>query len=105
MAELSVQRPGLTGLQPAYSAVAASGGDTFSNDGRVLIHIKNGSGSTRTVTVTSNNCNFGSQHNLSITIPAVEDKLIGPLPTDRFGRTAKFEVDSNTSVTAAVVGL
>lgn len=103
MAELSVQRPGLTGIKPAYSAVAASGGDTFTNDGRVLIHVKNASGQARTVT--SNACNYGQAHNLTVTIPAGEDKLIGPLPTDRFGRVAKFEVDDNTTVTAAVVGL
>lgn len=105
MADLTVQRPGLTGIKPAYSAVAASGGDTFSNDGRCLVHVKNASGQARTVTVTSNACNYGQAHNLTVTIPDGEDKLIGPLPTDRFGRVAKFEVDDNTSVTAAVVGL
>lgn len=52
MATLTVQSIDLTtGLAPTYAA-AAAGGDEYANDGKTYLHVKNGGGSSITVTVT-----------------------------------------------------
>lgn len=51
MAALTNQSLARTGLTPSFTA-CAGGGDTFVNDGRTFLRVKNGSGSPITVTVT-----------------------------------------------------
>lgn len=52
MAALTVQNVARSGLAPSYAA-AAGGGDTFTNDGAVFLHVKNGGGSSINVTIDS----------------------------------------------------
>lgn len=105
MALLSTQSLTMNGVAASYSAVAAS--DTFSNTGEEVIHIKNGSASSTTVTITSaQQCNQGFSHNLTVTVTAGADKFIGPFPTNRFNDSSglvTFACSPTTSITAAVI--
>ena len=105
MALLTAQTVGQSGLTPSYSAVSAS--DTFANDGTVFLHVKNGGGSSDTVTVTSvQTCNQGSTHNLTVSVPAGAERMLGPFETTRFNdpTTGLVTVGHSftTSVTAAL---
>lgn len=110
MATLSVQAIQLSGTAVSYSA-AAGGGDEFPNDGATKLHVKNGSGSSITVTIDSpNTCNFGlsanAAHDLTVTVPAGTDKFIGPFTADRFNDAnghVTFTYSAVTSVTVAAV--
>lgn len=80
MATLAVQTVTTAGLEATYAS-AAGGGDQFSNDGTVVLHVKNGSGGDITVTVASQvACSQGSTHNTAIVVTAGEDRFIGPFP-------------------------
>lgn len=108
MADLNVQVISLSGLGPAFVAADAEG-DAFLNSGRELVHVKNGGGSSVTVTINSvAACNQGFDHNPAIEVPASEERLIGPFPKARFNDSAeKVQVAYSgvTSVTVAAVRL
>ena len=105
MALLTVNQTSFSGVAPSYVAVAVS--DTFANTGEEVVHIKNGSASPTTVTITSaQQCNQGETHNLTVTVAANSDKFIGPFPTNRFNNSnglTTFACSPTTSVTAAVM--
>lgn len=105
MAKLSAQKITTGGLEPTYSA-ASSGGDEFTTTGAEFLAVKNGAGSSVDVTVASNNCQYGGAHDLTVTVPAGEERLIGPFPPSRFaigGGDAEITYSSATSVTVAVL--
>lgn len=80
MAVLTVQQVALAGLNPSYAA-AAAGGDSFLNDGKVVLHVKNTNGSARTVTVASQRpATPGlAPANNAVSVPATTgDRFIGP---------------------------
>lgn len=80
MAVLTVQQAALAGLAPSYAA-ASAGGDSFPNDGKIVLHVKNTNGSARTVTVASQvQATAGrAPANNAVSIPATTgDKIIGP---------------------------
>lgn len=105
MAELSIQRVSLTGLNPTYAA-AAAGGDTFANDGSIMLHVKNGSAGSVTVTVDAITlCNHGFDHDAAPAIPAGEERMIGPFTTKRFGSVPAVSYSAAASVTVAAIGL
>lgn len=97
----------VSGVKPTYaSAGTASSGDTFTNDGRTLLHIKNGGASATTVTVVATTpCNQGVLHDDVVSIPAGEEKFIGFFDTRFNDATGKATVkcNPNTSVTLAVI--
>lgn len=80
MAVLTVQQSSLAGLTPTYAA-AAAGGDSFPNDGKVVLHVKNVNAAARTVTVTSQKTSTPglAPANNAVVVPlTVGDKIIGP---------------------------
>lgn len=105
MALLATQSLTMNGAAATYSAVSAS--DTFANTGEEVLHIKNGSASETTVTITSaQQCNQGFSHDLTVTIAAGADKFIGPFPTNRFNNSSglcTFACSPTTTITAAVL--
>lgn len=104
MAAYTVQQASLTGLNASFVAVSAS--DTFVNDGRTYLHVKNQNASTCNVGVDSVTlCNYGSDHNLAIAIPTTAERVIGPFDPNRFGTTVTVTYDVTASVTAAAVKL
>lgn len=111
MATLSRQSVTESGLAPTYSS-AAGGGDDFVNRGKEFIHVKNGSGSSITVTVTAQNTDadnnvFGSltKSDASGAVAAGDDAFFGPFPPAAFNSSGKASItySSATSVTVAVL--
>lgn len=106
MATLAVQQINLSGIKPTYSTCAA-GGDVFFNNGQTFIHVKNADTSAKTVTIVSpGKCNQGFQHDVTVSIPASEDRMIGLfIPTGRFNTDEKVSLTYSavTSLTIAVL--
>lgn len=103
MAQLTVQKATLSGLAPTFAAADAAG-DTFANDGRTHLHVKNGSAAAVTVTVDSvTACSYGFDHNAEVSVPAGGERIIGPFDQNRFGTTAAVSYSAVTSVTVAAV--
>lgn len=110
MAELTVQNIALTGLNPSYAA-AAAGGDTFDNDGSTFFHIKNGSGGSVTVTLTTAGT-YPKQGialaDQQVAVPAGEERMIGPFDKGAFNDSngeISVSYSSATSVTVAAIKL
>lgn len=98
-------------LAPAASVTygAASASDTFANGGQERLHVKNGGGSPDTVTVNSvKNCDQGFDHDVVVSVPAGQDRWIGPFDPGRFTdpATGLATVTHSfiTSVTQALLG-
>jgi hypothetical protein len=103
MATLAVQDVNTSGIGPTYAA-ASGGGDQFPNDGRTLLHVKNGSGAPITVTVASQrSCDQGSTHNTTVSVPASGERMIGPFPTDRYSDSNGFVQLTYSGVTSLTV--
>lgn len=69
-------------------AAAAGGGDTFINNGRELLHIKNASVSPITVTVvTPGTVDGGAIADLAIVVPAGATHMAGPFPPQNYNDT------------------
>ncbi|WP_327337400.1 hypothetical protein OG384_14970 [Streptomyces sp. NBC_01324] len=82
MATLATQTVALGGLNPTYSA-AAGGGDKVECGDRNFLHIKNGSASSVTVTLTATAAVRGqSVTSPTVAVPAAGERLIGPLSPD-----------------------
>lgn len=115
MAQLTAQTPSETGAALTYAAAGASG-DSFTNTGKEVLHVKNGSGASVTVTVKSRNTSpdvpgFGpvTKPDRTVTIAAGTDRLIGPFPAKAFNDSATSRVSctysSTGSVSAAVIAV
>lgn len=109
MAALTVQNVARSGLAPSYSA-AAGGGDTFTNDGAVLLHVKNGGGSSINVTVASTApAGVGlAAANVVVAVPNAGERMIGPFPAAAFcdaNGSVAVAYSAVTSVTVAAVRL
>lgn len=106
MALLTVQKLALTGITPVYNA-AGSGGDTFLNNGRTYLHIKNGSGASITVTIDSKALsNYGTDVDIVVSIAASSEKVIGLFDPVRFSSNlgiANVTYSAVTTVTTAVI--
>jgi hypothetical protein len=84
VAILATQAVAPGGLDPVYVA-AAAGGDKINPGPTTFLHVKNASGGALTVTVDSvAPCNQGADHNLVVSVPAADDRMIGPLVAERF---------------------
>lgn len=89
MGLLAVLQPDLNGEDLAPVA-AGAGGDTFVNDGRVVLYVKYVGVGTPTVTVPAPKaCSFGIidvAHDSVTTLAANDEKKIGPFPRARFNK-------------------
>lgn len=106
MAVLIVQRPTLSGAAPTFGA-ASAGGDSFANDGDTMLHVKNGGAGVVVVTVDSATlCSYGFDHNITVSVPAGGERMIGRFLKARFddadGRV-NVSYDGVTSVTVAAI--
>ncbi|HSV91722.1 MAG TPA: hypothetical protein VLH81_01550 [Desulfobacterales bacterium] len=103
MATLTVQQPALAGTAVTYGA-AAAGGDSFPNDGRTIVHVKNGGGSSINVTIArSRTCDMGQTHNVVVAVPNGDERIIGPFDRNDFGPSVALAYSGVTSVTVAAV--
>lgn len=100
MAELTVQNIVLAGAQRAALVSAASGGDTFKNDGKTFLDVNNGDASGITVTIAGQrNLPLGTSATKTISVGATTNTLIGPFPVGNYNR----ETDENVVVTYSAV--
>lgn len=100
---MNVQDVNMNGESITMAAPTAS--DSFLNDGRTILVVDNGGTSSIDVTIDSVvPCNYGYDHDITITIGAGDTEYIGVLPTGRFNAsdgTVGVTFSSITSVTAA----
>jgi len=109
MADLVVKKVVLTGLDPndpAYVSCAA-GGDAAPNSGYTFLHVKNAHTSAWQVTVNSvAPCNQGYDHDAVVSVPASEERMIGPFDRGRFNDpNGKISItyDGVTALTIAAI--
>jgi hypothetical protein len=88
MATLATQAVALAGLNPTY-ATAAAGGDKVECGDRNFVHIKNGSASSVTVTLTATASVRGQAvSNLTVAVAASSERFIGPIQPDLLQNSA-----------------
>jgi len=106
MAVLAVQKISHAGLNPVYAA-ADAGGDEFPNGGRVFLQVKNGDTAQKTVTINSQKpCDQGFDHDITVNIPAGEERMIGPFDPSRFNNSAgRVEVSYSDATGVTVAAL
>ena len=103
MAQLSVQKISLNGMTPAYNA-AAVGGDSFINNGRTFLSVRNSGASSMNVTIDSKALsNFGTDVNILVTIPAGVEKQIGSFEPTRFNDEVGITTMTYSSITSVTV--
>jgi len=107
MAVLTVQKILQTGLQPTFQAADVAG-DQVRVASNHFLHIKNDGASEITVTLKSQKaCNQGTVHDIPVSIPAGEERLIGfERDPGRFANSngrAEFTYSDVTSVTVAAL--
>lgn len=106
MATLSKQMISRAGLTPSYAA-ASGGGDAFANSGAEFLHIRNGGGSSVTLTIaTQLNVHGLAVADHTVTVPAGEERLVGPFPVGTFNDDegmVQLGYSGVTSVTVAVL--
>lgn len=102
MAAYTVYPIDLTGDSKAY--VTPASGDTFANDGRTFLHVKNANASPSVVTINSiRPCDQGVDHDIAVTVAATTgDEMIGPFPPSRFNDSSGNVTVTTYSVTATV---
>lgn len=108
MAVLPTQAVSRTGLGPTYSA-AAGGGDKLTPGDHVCLHVKNGGGSSITVTlVTPGTVEGLAVADVAVVVPNAGERMIGPLPASLFRASdgyADVTYSGVTSVTVAVLSV
>lgn len=107
---LTSQQVSRAGIIPTYSAVTHPDGNSFINvDERNFIHVKNGSGGSLTVTVqTPITIDSLAVTDLTVSIAAGAEKLIGPFPLAYYNQTdghVYIDYSTGTSITIAVLRL
>lgn len=113
MATLTAQTLAESGLDATYAAASAGGDDVINpTDKRLFLHVKNGDASSHTVTVAALDnsvdvVGYGpvTKPDVSVAIPAGEDRFIGPFPHAAFGSSLPITYDAVTSVTIAALHL
>lgn len=106
MAAINAQVVTRSGLAPSYAA-ASAGGDYFQNSGSEVLHVKNGSGSSVTVTIITQATVDGmAVTDRTVAVPAGADRMIGPFPAGTYndgdGRV-QITYSATTSVTVGVI--
>lgn len=92
------------GAAPVFAAVSAA--DVLINNGNTYYHVKNAGGSPDVVNVDSvAPCNYGFDHDYSVSVPAGAERILGPFPVSRFGGQVNVTHSFITTVTAALVSL
>lgn len=108
--DLTPQQIGRTGLAPSYVSADGANQNAFLNDGRTFLHVKNGGGSSITVTIDTPITVDGvlAVGNLAVGVTNGQERIIGPFPPNIYNQTdGKVYVDWSavTSVTVAAFRL
>lgn len=106
MSAYTVQAMSLSGLDVTFAEVTSE--DTFLNDGRTFLVVKNGGTGSIDVTIDSVvPCSYGFDHDVVVAVPSGEERWIGVFPTGRFNSNGVVTITYSevTNVTATVVKL
>ena len=105
MAQLTVQDLDSDGLSvQTDGASAASGGDSFRNDGKTFLAVHNGDASGMTVTlVTPQTVDGNAVDDKAVAVAAGETEIIGPLPTATYNDSGNDVSVTYSSVTSLTV--
>lgn len=104
MATLTVQDITSAGLEPSYVSAAAQG-DVFANDGKTLVHLKNGSEGAITVTIAAQNaCSLGVLHDVTIALAAGKEAMAGPFVRTIYNNGSGMVALTYSGVTSLTVG-
>jgi hypothetical protein len=103
--EITYQQIVRTGLEQTYAAAVADGAK-FSNDGRMFLHVKNGSGAPINVTIQTP----GTVDGLAIAEQVVavtnaEERMIGPFPPSIYNQSDGMVYADYSAVTDVTVAL
>jgi len=80
-AELASQNTSRAGLNATYTPATADGHAIDNASAKAILHVKNGSGVSTVVTIPTPNTVDGlAVTDLTVSIPAGEDRFIGPFP-------------------------
>jgi len=114
---LTPQAISRTGLEPTYldstSSPALSTGSfpstgdqmVVTNDGKTWLHVKNGATDVTVTVLTPITRDGLALADRAVTVPANEDRVIGPFPKSVYGDPFKFALDSVANVEIAVLRL
>ncbi len=107
MAALTIQQATRAGITPTYAA-AAAGGDTFANDGRTFLHVKNGGASPITVTIesqlTAAEIRAGTaEADNAVVVTNAQERIIGPFAKDAWNSDLGLVEISYTAVTTVTI--
>jgi len=106
MADLTVQKVSKAGLTPSYDSCAETG-DAALNGGKTFLHVKNGHSGAWVVTVNSvQACSQGFDHDVVVSVPAGEERMIGPFERGRFNdanQKIAITYDGVTALTIAAI--
>lgn len=108
-ASLSVQKIARSGLEPSYTAAEVDG-NSFANPGleQRILHVKNGATAVVVTCKTPRQVDGLDVAELAVTVPAGEERMIGPFPTKTFTQgdgTVHVDYDDVSNVTVAVLGI
>jgi hypothetical protein len=107
MTELTVQNVTRAGLEAAYDA-AASGGDEFDNDGKTMLHVKNGATACVVTIDIAKTVDGQAVTDPTVTVPESEDRFIGPFPPSIYNDAdghVNVSYDDESNVTVAALRL
>lgn len=105
MATLSPQTVTRSGLAATYAS-AASGGDQFLNNGKMLLHVKNGATDCNVTVSTPNTVDGLAIADLTVTVSASTEEFIGPFPASIYNDSSGYvqlSYDDESNVTVAVL--
>jgi hypothetical protein len=110
MAVIAIQTPSESGTTVTYAA-CTGGGDTAANNGKMLLHVKNGSGAPITVTVTKSSSasvidpQYGllTKADSIVSVGAGAEKFIGPFATGAFNSTSGTIAVTYSGVTTLTI--
>lgn len=113
MADLTIQEIVEAGLAAAYAGADGAGDAVLNINGDVVVHVKNGDVASKTVTVTAQRTSqkvaaFGelSKSDIQVSIPAGEDRFIGPFPKAAFNDGAgKVQVTYSATTSVEIAAL
>lgn len=94
------------GLKPVL--ITSVSPDYFTNDGRIFLFFVNGATEAIVTVDAVIPCEHGVDHNVVVTVPASEDRMIGPFPKDRFNDgngKVKITYDNVTTITVTAIRL